>query len=167
MSRLLRYYDEGNVYFITAVTKNRVRILIKHQDLFEDSVKKYKEELRFSLIAWVVLTDHFHMIIDPRKSNISLVMQKIKLSFSKKFRYNSGEARGHVWQCRFWDHVIRNQTDMNNHIDYIHYNPVKHAYVKSPFHWGPSSIHEYFSRGYYTGDWGVSEKLTFDGEYGE
>ncbi len=167
MSKLLRYYDDGNTYFITAVTNNRKKILIEHHDLFVDSLIKYKEKLRFSLIAWVVLPDHFHMIIDPGENDLSLVMQKLKLSFSKKFRYISNETKGHIWQSRFWDHIIRNQSDMNNHIDYIHYNPVKHGYVKNPFHWNPSSIHEYFRDGYYSGDWGCSEDLKFTGEYGE
>lgn len=167
MSKLLRYYNGENVYFVTAVTKNREKILTEHQNLFEDSVKKYKEKLKFSLIASVILPDHFHMIIDPKHGNLSMIIQKLKLSFSKKFRYISGDERGHIWQSRFWDHIIRDQIDMNNHIDYIHYNPVKHGYVMSPFNWGPSSIHEYYKRGYYTRDWGVSEELTFAGQYGE
>ena len=167
MSKLLRYYEEGNVYFVTAVTRNRENILLKHQNLLQDSIEKYKEKLRFSLVAWVILPDHFHMIIDPKDSDLSLIIQKLKLSFSKKYRYISGDGFGHVWQSRFWDHIIRDQVDMNNHVDYIHYNPVKHGYVKSPFVWSPSSIHEYYKRGYYTKDWGVSEELTFVGTYGE
>jgi len=52
-------------------------------------------------------------------------------------------------------------------MDYIHYNPVKHEYVKSPFEWKYSSIHVYKKNGYYQSDWGVKEDLNFDGEFGE
>ncbi|MCD6162410.1 MAG: transposase [candidate division Zixibacteria bacterium] len=167
MSILKRYYNEGNIYFITCVTQNRERILIQHQSQLKDSIRKYKAELNFSIIAWVILPDHFHMIINPRDNNLSKLFNKIKLSFSKKFRYLSGVNKGRIWQSRFWDHVIRNQEDMNNHIDYIHYNPVKYGYMKSPFDWEHSSINEYFKRGYYSKDWGVMDEIKFDDDYGE
>jgi REP-associated tyrosine transposase len=72
-----------------------------------------------------------------------------------------------IWQRRFWDHIIRNQTDLNKHIDYIHYNPVKHGYVNSPFEWEYSSIHVYRDKGYYQSDWGMKEDLNIGGEFGE
>ena len=167
MSKLKRFYNEGSVYFVTSVTYNRERLLIGYQKQLMDSFQRYKDELNFSIIAWVILPDHFHFIIDPRQNNLSTVMKKIKLSFSKKLLYMLGISGGHVWQKRFWDHVIRNQKDMNNHIDYIHYNPVKHHYTKSPFDWEYSSIREFFNRGYYTKDWGVAEIIELNGDYGE
>ncbi len=74
---------------------------------------------------------------------------------------------GKIWQRRFWDHVIRDQNDLNKHIDYIHYNPVKHGLIKSPFEWEYSSIHNFCAEGYYSLDWGVKDKPDMDGEYGE
>jgi len=56
---------------------------------------------------------------------------------------------------------------MNRHIDYIHYNPVKHGLAKSPFDWRESSIHQYLEEGYYTRDWGINEGFEMQGEYGE
>ena len=56
---------------------------------------------------------------------------------------------------------------MNRHIDYIHYNPVKHGLAKSPFDWRESSIHQYLEEGYYTRDWGINEGFEMPGEYGE
>jgi putative transposase len=167
MSKLLRYYKEGNTYFITIITNDRKTILVENNNLLRASISKYERELEFSIAAWVILPDHFHIVIDPKKNNLSSIIQKVKLSFSKKYRYRSDKWSGYVWQSRFWDHVIRDQKDMNNHIDYIHYNPVKHGYVKSPFLWNLSSIHDYAKLGYYAEDWGVSEELAFDGDYGE
>ena len=48
-----------------------------------------------------------------------------------------------IWQRRFWEHTIRNEDDLANHIDYIHYNPVKHKLVNSPKEWPYSSFHKY------------------------
>jgi len=76
-------------------------------------------------------------------------------------------ASGRVWQNRFWDHIIRNQEDLNRHIDYIHFNPVKHGFVKSPFDWSHSSIHKYHAEGFYTRGWGLIDTLKFKGEFGE
>jgi len=91
-------------------------------------------------------------------------MHDFKLSFASLYRKKHNQNAGRVWQSRFWDHIIRNEKDLNNHIDYIHYNPVKHGLVKSPFEWKYSSIHEY--KEYYQTDWGKKEFL-FEGDYGE
>jgi putative transposase len=72
---------------------------------------------------------------------------------------------GQIWQNRFWDHVIRNQDDMNRHIDYIHFNPVKHGLVSKPFDFRYTSIHQY--RDDYSDDWGIKEEIDTTGEYGE
>jgi len=56
---------------------------------------------------------------------------------------------------------------MNRHIDYIHYNPVKHGFVVSPFDWEQSSIRDYHRRDLYELDWGQAESLVFEGDFGE
>lgn len=62
-----------------------------------------------------------------------------------------------VWQRRFWEHVIRDENDWKKHMDYIHYNPVKHALVKSPKDWMHSSFNYWVERGVYKKDWGATE----------
>ncbi|NEO00460.1 MAG: transposase, partial [Moorea sp. SIO3I7] len=59
-----------------------------------------------------------------------------------------------VWQRRFWEHTIRNDHDLHRHIDYIHYNPVKHGLVSCPHLWQYSSFHKWVERGKYRPDWG-------------
>ena len=167
MSKLLRYFSEGNIYFVTAVTKDRTPLLIDYYQLFKDSLEKHRTELEFNLMARIILPDHFHMIIDPRKNCLSDIMQRIKLSFSKKYRYEIAATGGDIWQRRFWDHVIRNEKDLNRHIDYIHYNPVKHGFVKDPFDWKHSSIHDYLLNGFYSRDWGCEGTLSFGEGFGE
>ena len=123
--------------------------------------------LDFEIIAWVLLPEHVHMIIDPKDVNISLILKRLKLSFSYQYRRKAGLRRGHVWQSRFWDHVIRDQEDMNRHIDYIHYNPVKHGHVADPFEWEHSSLGDYFERRVYSRDWGVNQEPKLGGSFGE
>jgi putative transposase len=155
------------VYFVTAVTHERAEILRDNADILWNSIVKIRNAEKFDLIAWAMMPDHFHMIIDCNASSLSKIMQRIKLSFAYQYRRRMAMYRGQVWQSRFWDHAIRDQKDMNRHIDYVHYNPVKHHIASSPFEWKHSSIHEYLENGYYSDDWGVRETLNMEGEFGE
>ena len=75
---------------------------------------------------------------------------------------------GTIWQRRFWEHTIRDQEDLIRHIDYIHFNPVKHGLVQSVAEWPWSSFHRYVRDGYYHESWGIGEKGMNDGKgYGE
>jgi putative transposase len=71
-----------------------------------------------------------------------------------------------IWQRRFWEHLIRNQQDLNRHIEYIHYNPVKHGLVKTPVDWEYSSFHRYVEIGIYDNKWGAGNKVEFDDAVG-
>lgn len=163
MSILKRYYSKGNVYFITVVTHERKLILIENITLFWTALNRIKERHQTSIDAWVVLPDHFHMILSPTNFELDEFMHDFKLSFGALYRKAHNLKTGRVWQSRFWDHIIRDEKDFNNHINYIHYNPVKHNLVESPFDWKQSSISEFGDN--YQPDWGVVEQ--FDGQYGE
>jgi len=167
MTNIRRYFKKGNIYFLTHVTYNRIPILVQNIDLLWQAFQSMKNDFPFEMIGWVMLPDHFHIIIDPREDNLSNLMRRIKLSFSGNFRKRAGLTCGRVWQYRFWNHIIRDGEDMNRHIDYIHYNSVKHGLVKSPFEYPHSSIHKYFSEGYYDKDWGIKDDPTRGENYGE
>jgi len=167
MSILKRYYFEGQIYFVTNITKNRKRILINNIDILKTAFKTSMTKIPYKLVAYVFLPNHFHIIIDPGENNLSDIMHRIKLSFSSRYRKRNELFKSQVWQRRFWDHVIRNQEDLNRHLDYIHYNPVKHGYVKSPFLWQETSLHKFYEEEYYPQDWGEKETLDFEGEFGE
>ena len=79
----------------------------------------------------------------------------------------TGKKCGRVWQYRFWDHILKDENDMNNHINYIHYNPVKHNLVESPFKWQHSSFRKYYDDGLYENNWGIKDTINFNGDYGE
>ncbi len=165
MSILRRYNFPGAIYFITNNTHDRQPFLVAEVDLFWLAIETMKKRSLFDLIAWVILPDHFHIIIDPLENNISELMKRIKLSFSMNYRKKQSLKNLNVWQKRFWDHIIRNQDDFNRHIDYIHYNPVKHGLANNPLDYKHSSISKFSE--YYQEDWGVTEKIKFNGDYGE
>lgn len=72
-----------------------------------------------------------------------------------------------VWQKRFWEHQIRDEEDFNKHLDYIHYNPVKHGLVSRVRDWPFSSFHRYVDRGLYPLDWGENVVFGPDTDSGE
>ena len=67
-----------------------------------------------------------------------------------------------VWQRRFWEHLIRGEQDFVRHVEYIHYNPVRHGLVNAPRNWEYSSFHRYVREGMYDVDWGAGRDITFD-----
>ncbi len=162
MSILRRYKSDFTLYFITNVTYQRRPILVANADLLMNAIGSFKNNIE--ILAYVILPDHFHILIDIRGKDISHIMQKIKMSFGVNYRIRMNIDSGRIWQNRFWDHVIRNQNDLNNHIDYVHYNPVKHGLAKKPFDWQYSSIREF--KNCYQFDWGNKE-IVFEGKYGE
>lgn len=164
-SRMRRIICPGYPYFITNVTDARKPILIENINLIWEAFDSTKRKSSFELIAWVFLPEHFHIMVNPDKGDISKLMQRLKLSFSMNFRKRCGFIKGPVWQNRFWDHVIRDDEDYARHLDYIHINPVKHGLAGSPFDWPHSSIHKF--KEYYPSDWGCRDKIVFDGEFGE
>jgi putative transposase len=158
--KTLRRFDIKNThYFITCVTYKRKNILLNDIDIFRQSWKNNKPG------AWVILPDHFHIIIKVDNCSISDLMHRFKITFSRRYRDKYGSGR--VWQNRFWDHIIRNQDDMNKHLDYLHYNPVKHGITKNPFKYQHSSLAIYYERGLYQRDWGVVNKIIIEGDFGE
>ncbi|MFQ5607865.1 MAG: transposase, partial [Candidatus Zixiibacteriota bacterium] len=64
---------------------------------------------------------------------------------------------GRVWRYRFWDHVIRDKEDLHNHLDYVHFNSVKHGIVNDPFDYPHSSLGDYLNRGLDSRGWMVLE----------
>jgi len=58
-----------------------------------------------------------------------------------------------VWQRRFWEHTIRGEADFEQHLNYIHYNPVKHGLVSCPHLWEYSSFHRWGQKGMFINDW--------------
>ncbi len=167
MTSIRRHFEGGNIYFLTHVTFARMPILVINFDLLCRAILSTREKHKFDMIAWVVLPDHMHLLIDPMQCELSGIVRKIKLAFSAKYRERTHAAKGRVWQYRFWDHHIRDQSDFNRHIDYIHYNPVKHGLISMPVNYPYSSFGEYRAQGYYSDDWGRQTQPVTQEAFGE
>lgn len=160
MSEYRRLYQPGGSYFFTIVTYQRMKILSlpnsvsRLQSAFDKVMKKHP----FTMEAIVILPDHVHCIwrMPPWDSNYSVRWRLIKSHFSGGLNH-SVNKRGEkeIWQRRFWEHLLRDDEDWRKHMEYIHYNPVKHGYVEHPGDWPYSSFRQAMTDGLYASDWGT------------
>ncbi len=157
-----RVWDPGANYFFTLVTERRRALLIDHIDCLRDALRQVRAMYPFAIDAIVVLPDHLHTIwtLPPGDSDYSTRWALIKRRFSSGFpampsnpSQASRREKG-IWQRRFWEHRIRDEGDWRRHMDYIHYNPVKHNHVRRVRDWPYSSFHHLVERGWYDKDWG-------------
>jgi len=155
----------GATFFFTVVTHLRRKILrpAENMNLLRQAFQSVNEKYPFQMDAFVVLPDHVHCIwtLPEGDNDFSTRWRLIKSYFTKRCR--SEEA---IWQKRFWEHQIRDDEDFARHVEYIHYNPVRHGYVESPLEWPHSSFHAFVGRGIYHPSWGAGEKMEFDARVG-
>jgi len=153
----------GGTYFFTVnlAERNR-RLLVEQVDLLRAVVQKVKLTHRFHIDAMVILPDHLHAVwtLPEGDDDYATRWMLIKAGFSRQIakderRNKSRLAKGErgVWQRRYWEHWIRDERDYGRHIDYVHYNPVKHGYVKRVADWPYSTFHRYVKGGIYPQVW--------------
>lgn len=161
MSHYKRIYLPNHSYFFTVVTHNRNKLFAidKNVQLLKAALRYVQLRKPFTIDAICILPDHLHCIWTLQDDcNHSVRWQMIKTQFTRQLRSkNPDRQKSKVWQPRYWEHLIRNQGDLQNHIDYIHYNPVKHGLVTAVKDWSYSSFNNYSKQGFYDSDWGNSE----------
>ena len=168
MPKYLRSYVPGGSYFLTLVTYNRNPVFRELENIsrLRIALKTVKSEMPFEIAGAVTLPDHLHFIwsLPPEDDAYSIRVGKLKALFTKSLppsprldHDRSNSRRRHrernVWQRRFWEHALRDEEDFQRHLNYIHYNPVKHGYAQCPHLWASSSFHKWVRRGGYTADW--------------
>lgn len=162
MSDYRRAYIAGGSYFFTLVTWRRRRVFAEQHavDALRAAMREVKRSRPFDLEAIVVLPDHLHCILTLPEddADFSGRWREIKKACSRRIAPHSDHRRERkVWQRRFWEHAIRDRDDWQRHMDYIHYNPVKHGLVRTPKDWPWSSFQSCVARGWYAPDWGLAE----------
>jgi putative transposase len=95
------------------------------------------------------------------KSNFSRAIEPQARSQSQMSKREKG-----IWQRRYWEHAIRDEADLDRHVDYIHFNPVKHGHVSRVSEWPHSSFHRFVERGWLVPDWG-GDVRDIAGSFGE
>jgi len=180
MPEYRRASTEDGTFFFTVVTHGRRPILCleKSRGIMRDVIRSAAEGHPFVVNAWALLPDHMPCLwtLPDGDKDFSIRWALIKREFTRGLRTAlAGEAaskteaapslsrerhrEGTVWQRRFWEHHIRDEKDYAAHMDYIHFNPVKHGLVKSPKDWPYSTFYQYVARGLYDRDWGSSGDL--------
>jgi putative transposase len=159
MRHVRRYDIPYASSFVTVVTFGRQPILLIDEALFLESWKGTPPE------AWVLLPDHFHALLPYSGPRLSHLVHSFKITYSRRFR--DRYRPGRVWQNRFWDHFIRDSDDLRSHLDYIHFNAVKHGLAADPFGYGHSSIIKYAQEGFYDASWGQTPPVFDDDAFGE
>ena len=179
--RYRRLRQSGATYFFTLVTGNRMPLFADDRNvaLLRDVTKSVQIQHPFAIEAQVVLPDHLHALwsLPNGDDDFTTRWMLIKAGFSRIFRREtlSGFASGltptydydklrranrgerSIWQQRFWEHLIRDDEDFANHIEYIHYNPVKHGLAKSPIDWPHSTFKSFVDQGLYEAHWGSND----------
>ena len=165
----------GATYFFTLNAADRSgRLLLDNIQALRHSFRRVRARHAFELDAIVVLPEHLHMLMTLPQADADFAgrIMLIKQGFSRDVpageRIDASRTRRAergLWQRRYWEHLIRDELDFERHVDYIHFNPVKHGWVAQASDWPYSSIHRYIRQGLLPAGWGGAGDLA--GEFGE
>jgi putative transposase len=165
----------GGTYFFTVTLHDRSSdLLVTQIDALRAAVRQTATKSPFHIDAWVVLPEHMHCIwtLPENDTDYSGRWRAIKIAFSKSILAIEPispvmEKRGErgIWQRRYWEHTIRDDRDYATHMDYTHFNPVKHGLAQNVADWPFSSFRRCVAKGIYPSDWlRVGDELAAAGE---
>jgi putative transposase len=177
MSQYLRARVEGGCFFFTVTLANRSSdLLVRRIERLRAAYAAAHKRDPFETIAICVLPDHLHAIwaLPQGDADFSRRWSRIKHDFSCGLAANANRSRSKVgkrekgiWQRRYWEHALRDDADLSRHIDYIHFNPMKHGLVSRACDWPHSSFHRYVARGNLPMDWGGDARQVAGMGFGE
>jgi putative transposase len=169
MPQYIRNRSPGGTFFFTvALLERRRTLLVDRIADLRESFRIVRARRPFGIDAIVVLPDHLHCLwtLPEDDADFSTRWRLIKRHFVTCIPYGERlsarrEATGErgIWQRRFWEHTIRDDADYAAHVDYIHYNPVKHGYVDRVADWPHSSFHRFVTAEQLPGDWAASSTI--------
>lgn len=164
MSNYLRTWLPGGTFFFTVnLLDRRRRQLVEHIGELGAAFRDTRAARPFEVLAIAVLPDHLHCVwaLPEGDADNANRWAQIKSGFSRRLppdepRSANGVARRErgIWQRRYWEHLIRDENDLRRHIDYVHFNPIKHGHVAGLADWPHSSFHRWVRAGAYDADWG-------------
>ena len=163
MANYRRVWVPGGTYVFTVnlLERNR-RLLVDHIDLLRGAFAQACANRPFDMIAAVVLPDHLHCVwqLPIGDADNASRWSAIKAAFSRslptgEWRSARRAAKGErgIWQRRYWEHLVRDDRDLVTHVDYVHFNPVKHRHVARVEDWPYSTFHRYVREGTLACDW--------------
>jgi putative transposase len=176
MPQYRRAQIKGGIFFFTVALADRTSgLLVEHIDRLRRIYGLVQQRRPFETIAICILPDHLHAIwsFPDGDTDFSSRWSLIKSGFSRGLSFAASPSpsktakreRG-IWQRRYWEHFIRDDADLVRHIDYIHFNPVKHGHVSRVCDWPHSSFHKHVEHGLLPLDWG-GDLRDIEGRFGE
>ena len=179
MSRYRRSLANGGTFFFTVtLAERKSRLLTVEIDRLRRAFDLARTRHPFRTLAYCILPDHLHTVwrLPEDDADFGLRWSVIKRAFSSGLSAALARSTSKIvkrekglWQRRFWEHQIRDDEDLQRHVDYVHLNPVKHQWAKHVLEWPHSSFHTYVERGVLAGDWagvGADFDVTGFGERG-
>ncbi len=179
MPEYRREYVPGGTYFFTVCTHQRRPVLTRRsvREAITSASVIVRRKYPFRIDAWVILPDHLHCLwtMPAKDADFSKRWSMVKRIVTQTCGaiccdYDTSRSirlEGRIWQRRFWDHLIRSEKDYQTHVDYVHWNPVKHGYTRSAAGWPYSSFSRFVAKGVYEADWGISDPAFQGLEFGE
>jgi putative transposase len=168
MTNYRRNFLPGGSYFFTVNLFDRgSRLLTEQIEPLRNAFRYTRERHPFSIEASVILPDHLHAVwtLPEGDADYALRWRLIKSAFSHALppsepvsKSRSGKGERGIWQRRYWEHTLRDEADFAKHVDYIHFNPVKHGHVTRVADWPHSSFHRFVRLGIYPADWAGDAK---------
>ncbi len=164
--RYRRAFTPGGSFFFTVVTERRRPVLASAAvEVLRTALRAVCDTRPFVVDAMVVLPDHLHCIwtLPPGDADFATRWRLVKTWFTKHCapalraapnRARMAKGAQALWQHRYWEHALRDEADFARHVEYIHYNPVKHGLAVSALAWPYSSFRRYVAEGVYPADWG-------------
>jgi putative transposase len=164
----------GSFFFTVALADRSSKLLTEEVDRLRQAYRVVQERRPFETIAICILPDHIHAVwaLPDQDPDFATRWNLIKGGFSRGIDARSrsqskvSKREKGIWQRRYWEHAIRDEADLERHVDYIHFNPVKHGHVTRVADWPHSSFHRYVERGILAPDWGGDLK-DIVGAFGE
>jgi putative transposase len=172
MRRYVRSWTPGATYFFTLTLQERgSRHLVDHVAALRAAFTAVKVRRPFQIDAMVVMPDHLHALWTLPEDDADfatrwmLIKKAFTLATASDVPRRGSKGERSLWQRRYWEHQIRDKDDFARHVDYIHFNPVKHGFVQRAGDWPHSSFHRFVADGRIAADWGLAAETT--GHFGE
>ena len=149
-------YLDNAIYFVTVKTLNGIRFFEseKEKGILKEQLKKCCDRYDVKLYAWVILSNHYHILFQFKKNQtLARLIGAINGGSSYYLNRKDNKKGRHIW-WNYWDNCIRDEKTFYLRFNYIHHNPVKHRYAGNMEEYQFSSYWYYLKRyGYeYTKD---------------
>jgi putative transposase len=165
-----RTYSPGELQFITTSTYHRARLFFSERfcRCFVARLEEVRQELNFLLIGWVLMPEHFHLLVYPQPADstpaiVKGLKEETARRILKTLRQNQqhvwcrkmlaclrlpptvhDESHYRLWQRRFFPFNVHSEEKRREKLEYMHNNPVKRGLVSAPGDWPWSSWRFYF-----------------------